>query len=127
LERQGHLYGRGIPTINLFPLWQRYTAQLARSFVDQQFQAIVTCVDTRVLDRSFAGRPYNRRLESREEHPNRPPPFLRDLSPGVDPCGENGEFHTSIFAGPNFHRQVRLRPGEIVLRDSWYFCDLLPE
>jgi len=98
----------------IFPLWQRDTAQLAQSFIDQQFQAVITCVDARVLDRSFAGRLYDRRL-------------LRDLPAGVDPCGENGEFHTFVFAGPNFHRQIRLRPGEIVLRDSWYFCDLLPE
>ena len=97
----------------IFPLWQRDTAQLARSFVDRQFEAIVVCVDSRVLDRSFAGRPYDRR-------------FLRDLPAGVDPCGENGEFHTFVFAGPTFHRPVRVRRGEIVLRDFWYFCDLLP-
>ena len=71
-------------------------------------------MDARVLDRSFAGRLYDRRL-------------LRDLPAGVDPCGENGEFHTFVFAGPTFHRQIRLRTGEIVLRESWYFCDLLPE
>jgi uncharacterized protein (TIGR00290 family) len=98
----------------IFPLWQRDTAQLAQSFVDRQFEAIVTCVDSRVLDRSFAGRPYDRR-------------FLRDLPAGVDPCGENGEFHTFVIAGPNFHRAVRVRRGEVILRDFWYFCDLLPE
>ena len=98
----------------IFPLWQRDTAQLAQSFIDQQFRAVITCVDARILDRSFAGRLYDRRL-------------LRDLPAGVDPCGENGEFHTFVFDGPNFRRPVRVRPGEIVLRDSWHFCDLLPE
>jgi uncharacterized protein (TIGR00290 family) len=98
----------------IFPLWHRDTAQLARTFIARGFEAIVTCVDARRLDRSFAGRRFDAQ-------------FLASLPPEVDPCGENGEFHTFVFSGPNFRCPVRLRPGEIVLRESWYFCDLLPE
>jgi len=98
----------------IFPLWLRDTAKLARTFIAGGFEAIVTCVDARRLDRSFAGRRFDAQ-------------FVASLPREVDPCGENGEFHTFVFAGPNFRCPVRLRPGEIVLRESWYFCDLLPE
>ena len=97
----------------IFPLWQRDTADLARIFIAQGFEAIVTCIDARTLDRSFAGRRFDAQ-------------FLTTLPMSVDPCGENGEFHTFVFNGPIFQRRVQVRPGEIVLRDSWYFCDLLP-
>lgn len=97
----------------LFPLWQRDTQELARSFIAQGFQAVLTCVDTRKLDASFAGRLFDAGL-------------LAALPPGVDPCGENGEFHTFVFAGPIFHQPIPFTRGESVLRDDFCFCDLLP-
>ena len=97
----------------IFPLWHRDTRDLARRFVDQGSRAILTCVDTRVLDRSFAGRDYDHAL-------------LADLPPSVDPCGENGEFHTFVFGGPLFCRDVSVTRGERVQRETWCYCDLLP-
>lgn len=96
-----------------FPIWKRDTNELARTFIAAGFKAIVVCVDTKVLDRSFAGRMI-------EED------FLRRLPPGVDPCGENGEFHSFVFDGPIFTQTVRFTVGETVLRDSFCFCDLVP-
>ena len=98
----------------LFPIWKRDSHELAREFLRLGFQAITVCVDPRVLDSSFAGRVLN---ES----------FFADLPPGVDPCGENGEFHTFVFDGPVFQTPIRFVPGEKVLRDGFCFCDLLPE
>jgi uncharacterized protein (TIGR00290 family) len=98
----------------LFPLWKRDTRELIRSFHAQRFRAIAVCVDPKVLDRRFAGRELD---ES----------FFADLPPGVDPCGENGEFHTFVFDGPVFHFPIPVRLGEVVNRDGFVFCDLLPE
>jgi len=98
----------------LFPIWKRDTRELARDFLRLRFWAIAVCVDPRVLDVSFAGRVLD---ES----------FFDDLPPGVDPCGENGEFHTFVFDGPIFRTPVRFVSGERVLRDGFCFCDLLPE
>jgi uncharacterized protein (TIGR00290 family) len=98
----------------LFPIWKRDTRELAREFLRLRFQAIAVCVDPRVLDSSFAGRVLD---ES----------FFADLPEGVDPCGENGEFHTFVFDGPIFRTPVRYVAGERVLRDGFCFCDLLPE
>ena len=81
----------------LFPLWGRDTAALAHSFIEDGFEAYVVCVDTRKLDASFAGREYDAA-------------FLADLPPGIDPCGENGEFHSFVHAGPCFDRP-RTVPG----------------
>ncbi len=97
-----------------FPLWGRDTRTLAEAFVTLGFEAVVTCVDTRVLPASWAGRPFDRA-------------WLRDLPPGVDPCGERGEFHTFVYAGPLFRDAVRFARGEIVQREAWSFCDLLAE
>lgn len=97
----------------VFPIWHRDTGDLARRFIDEGFKAILTCVDTRVLDRSFAGRAFDHTL-------------LADLPPAVDPCGENGEFHTFVLDGPIFRRKIRVLRGESVQRDAWCFCDLLP-
>ena len=96
----------------LFPLWGRDTAALARSFIEDGFEAYVVCVDTRMLDASFAGRDYNAA-------------FLDDLPPGIDPCGENGEFHSFVHAGPFFDRPVPCRVGEHVLREGFAFADLV--
>ncbi len=98
----------------LFPIWKRDTRELAREFVRLGFRAIAVCVDPRVLDASFAGRELD---ES----------FFADLPPGVDPCGENGEFHTFVFDGPVFAEPIACRAGEQVMRDGFCFCDLLPE
>ncbi|HWF12711.1 MAG TPA: diphthine--ammonia ligase [Candidatus Acidoferrales bacterium] len=98
----------------VFPLWKRDTRDLAREFVRLGFRAIAVCVDSRVLDSSFAGR----ELDAF---------FFADLPPHVDPCGENGEFHTFVFDGPIFKSPIAIRTGEKVVRDGFCFCDLLPE
>jgi len=97
----------------LFPIWKRDTRELIREFHAAQFRSVVVCIDSRVLDPSFAGR----ELDSS---------FFDDLPPGVDPCGENGEFHTFAFDGPIFSRPVDFTLGEVVQRDSFVFRDLLP-
>lgn len=97
----------------LFPLWGRDTGELAREFIAAGFEATIVCLDPRVLDRSFAGRAYDERL-------------LAELPAGVDPCGERGEFHTFVSAGPIFATAIACTPGEIVVRDGFVFSDLLP-
>jgi uncharacterized protein (TIGR00290 family) len=98
----------------LFPLWKRDTRELIRYFQEQHFRAIAACVDSKVLNPSFAGRELD---ES----------FLRDLPPHADPCGENGEFHTFVFDGPIFQSPISVRTGDVVNRDGFVFCDLLPQ
>jgi uncharacterized protein (TIGR00290 family) len=98
----------------LFPVWKRDTRDLIRDFHAARFRAVAVCIDSKVLDPSFAGRDLD---ES----------FFADLPPGVDPCGENGEFHTFVFDGPIFARPVDFTLGEVVQRDSFIFRDLLPE
>ncbi|MGH2831249.1 MAG: ATP-binding protein [Solirubrobacteraceae bacterium] len=97
----------------LFPLWHRDTAELARLFIATGFRAILVCVDPRHLPASFAGRAYDEQL-------------LADLPVGVDPCGENGEFHTFVHAGPIFTKPIECHTGEVVERDGFVFCDVLP-
>ncbi len=97
----------------LFPLWKVDTRELAARFLKDGFRAITVCVDPRKLDKSFAGRELNAG-------------FFRELPAGVDPCGENGEFHTFVFDGPIFRSPVAVRAGQVVERDSFIFCDLLP-
>src|SRR5580700_9270474 len=97
----------------LFPIWKRDTRELAREFVKLGFRAIAVCVDPRALDSSFAGRELNAS-------------FFADLPPGVDPCGENGEFHTFVFDGPDFRTPIACHIGEKVQRESFIFRDLLP-
>jgi uncharacterized protein (TIGR00290 family) len=98
----------------VFPLWGEDTAALARSFVADGFEARLVCVDTTQLDASFAGRAFDARL-------------LADLPSSVDPCGERGEFHTFVTAGPIFSRPITIEIGEVVLRDGRFaYCDLLP-
>jgi uncharacterized protein (TIGR00290 family) len=98
----------------LFPLWGQDTSALAREFLDAGFEATLVCVDPRVLDRTFAGRRYDGQL-------------LAELPAGVDPCGENGEFHTFVHAGPIFDRPLACATGELVERDGFVFCDLIPQ
>ena len=95
-----------------FPLWGSDTSALARRFLAAGFRAILVCVDPRALDPSFAGRDYDGRL-------------LADLPAGVDPCGENGEFHTFVTAGPVFETPIACRRGEVVEREEFVFADLL--
>lgn len=97
----------------LFPIWKRDTRELIRFFRAQGFRSIAVCIDGKVLDRQFAGRELD-------------DAFFAELPPGVDFCGENGEFHTFVFDGPIFKSPLRLQTGEIVERDSFIFCDLLP-
>jgi len=98
----------------IFPIWKRDTRELIRHFHALRFRAIAACVDSKVLDLRFAGRELD---ES----------FFRDLPPTADPCGENGEFHTFVFDGPIFQSPIPIRTGEIVNRDGFVFCDLLPQ
>jgi uncharacterized protein (TIGR00290 family) len=98
----------------LFPIWRRDTRELIRSFHANQFRAVAVCVDSKVLDPSFAGRELD---ES----------FFRDLPSHADPCGENGEFHSFVFDGPIFQSPIPVRTGEIVNRDGFVFCDILEE
>jgi uncharacterized protein (TIGR00290 family) len=97
----------------VFPLWGRDTRELAEDMVARGLSAYVTCVDPRKLGHSFAGRRFDR-------------DFLAALPRAVDPCGENGEFHTFACAGPMFHEEIPVTPGEIVERDGFVFADLLP-
>ena len=98
----------------IFPLWKRDTRELIRFFHQQRFRAIATCVDSKVLDPSFAGRELD-------------DSFFGDLPPHADPCAENGEFHTFVFDGPIFQSPIPIRRGEVVNRDGFVFCDLLPQ
>jgi uncharacterized protein (TIGR00290 family) len=96
----------------LFPLWKtKPTADLARDMIDGGLQARLTCIDPRKLDRSFAGRAFDDAL-------------LRDLPGGIDPCGENGEFHSFACAGPMFTQAIGVSVGEVVERDGFVFADL---
>lgn len=98
----------------VFPIWKRDTRELANSFLKAGFKAILVCVDSKFLDRSFVGRTFDESL-------------LADLPSGVDPCGENGEFHTFVHAGPIFNHPILVRSGEAVLRENrFWYCDLLP-
>ncbi len=98
----------------IFPIWKRDTTELAHTFIDLGFKAVVTCVDSNVLDKKFVGRVF-------EEQ------FLSELPSTVDPCGENGEFHSFVYDGPIFRERIAFTMGDIVLRDNhFYFCDLIP-
>jgi uncharacterized protein (TIGR00290 family) len=107
--RERMLAGTGLTP--LFPLWGRDTAGLAAQMVDSGLRARVTCVDPRHLSGTFAGRRFDAE-------------FLAALPAGVDPCGENGEFHTCVTSGPMFRRPVVVAPGEAVERDGFVFADL---
>jgi uncharacterized protein (TIGR00290 family) len=107
--RERMLTGTGIAP--LFPLWGRDTRALARSMVDGGLRAWLTCVDPRVLPAELAGRMFDGAL-------------LDALPPGVDPCGERGEFHTFVFRGPMLGGDVDARPGAVVERDGFVFADL---
>ncbi|HET8602429.1 MAG TPA: hypothetical protein VFM09_00730 [Marmoricola sp.] len=110
--REHALAGSGIDAV--FPLWGRDTAALAREMLDRGVRATLTCVDPRQLDPGFVGRAYDASL-------------LAELPPEVDPCGENGEFHTFVGDGPGFAHPLAIRAGEVVEREGFVFADLVPE
>ena len=97
----------------IFPIWKSDTTKLSNKFIDLGFKAVVTCVDSNVLDKTFVGRVFDEQ-------------FLSELLSTADPCGENGEFHTFIYNGPIFKRRVLYTIGEVVLRNNrFYYCDLI--
>lgn len=109
--REERMAGTGL--VPLFPLWGLPTAELARAMISGGQRATLTCVDPRVVPPSFAGRAFD-------------PDLLRDLPASVDPCGENGEFHSFAWDGPAFRRPVAVSGGAVVERDGFVFADLLP-
>ncbi|HUB30766.1 MAG TPA: hypothetical protein VL967_13760 [Terracidiphilus sp.] len=108
--REKQLMGTGL--VPLFPLWEVPTDRLAREMISGGLRAKLACVDPKQLPASFAGRDFDGAL-------------LRELPPSVDPCGERGEFHTCVYAGPMFSRPIALVAGEVVERDSFVFADLV--
>jgi uncharacterized protein (TIGR00290 family) len=110
----------------VFPIWKIPSAKLVREFIDLGFKAVLVCVDEKILDRSFVGRPIDHAL-------------LKDLPANVDPCGENGEYHSFVYDGPIFHHPVAFDFGEVVHRDyaatttdtkvhtGFWYCDLIPK
>ena len=96
----------------VFPVWGRNTADLAREMIATGFRAILSCVDPRKLDPSYVGREFDSS-------------FLRDLPEGVDPCGENGEFHTFVYDGPLFQKPIQVEVGERLNRDGFEFADIV--
>ena len=107
--REERLAGTGLTP--LFPVWGIPTRDLADQMIDGGLRARLSCVDTRKLAASFAGREFDRDL-------------LRDLPPEIDPCGENGEFHTCVYAGPMFRHALQLEAGETVTREPFVWCEL---
>jgi uncharacterized protein (TIGR00290 family) len=110
--RQAKLAGTGIAPV--FPLWERPTLELARAMISSGFEIYLATVDLKKLPAEFAGRKFDAQL-------------LADFPQGVDPCGENGEFHTCVVAGPIFARRIPVVTGERVERDGYAYCDLVME
>lgn len=109
--REASLAGTGVAPV--FPLWSEPTDRLAHEMLDAGVRAVITCVDPRVLPGEFAGRDFDEEL-------------LADLPHGVDPCGERGEFHTFVWNSPDFETPIEVRRGDIVERDGFVFCDVVP-
>lgn len=108
--REDRLAGTGLTPI--FPIWGIPTDRLAGDMIDGGLRAVLTCVNPKQLDRSFAGRQFDRAL-------------LADLPAGTDPCGERGEFHSFAYDGPMFNHPVAVAPGEVVDRDGFVFADMI--
>ena len=94
-----------------FPLWKKDTRKLAEDFISMGFRAIIVCIDPKQIDPSFCGREFDQSL-------------LSELPASVDPCGENGEFHTFVYEAPIFRKPIKVRKGEVVNREGFWFCDL---
>jgi len=109
--REQQLSGTGLKP--LFPLWRLPTPALAEEMIAAGVRAKITCVNPAKLDASFAGRNFDSA-------------FLRDIPHEVDPCGENGEFHTFVYESPVFRYPISVATGEIVERDNFVFADVLP-
>jgi len=110
--RENNLSKIGIKGV--FPLWKIDTTELAQTFIGSGFKAIITCVDSNVLDKTFVGRSFDEQ-------------FLSQLPSGVDPCGESGEFHSFVYDGPIFRGRIEHRTRGVVLREKrFYYCDLVP-
>lgn len=107
--REKQLGGTGLEP--LFPVWKIPTRELATDMIAAGVRARITCIDPKKLPPEFAGREFDAA-------------FLSDLPTGVDPCGENGEFHTFVYAGPMFRSPIPVELGEIVERDGFFFADL---
>ena len=97
----------------IFPIWKRDTRELIQTVIRLGFKTVLSCVDPKQLAPSFVGRVIDEQ-------------FVQDLPASADPCGENGEFHSFVYDGPNFQHPVPWTRGEVVQRDGFYFCDLLP-
>jgi diphthamide synthase (EF-2-diphthine--ammonia ligase) len=110
--REQKLAGTGITPV--FPLWGRPTPELAHAMIASGLKAFIATVDLKKLPAEFAGRAFDAQL-------------LADLPEGIDPCGENGEFHTCVVAGPIFTRTIPVTAGERVERDGYAYCDLVLE
>ena len=108
--REKQLEGTGITAV--FPLWLKPTRALAEEMIMGGLQATITCIDPQKLSASFAGRDFNF-------------DFINDLPENVDPCGENGEFHSCVHNGPMFTQPIQVSNGEIVERDNFVFADLI--
>lgn len=98
---------------SIYPIWKTDTAKNLREFVDLGFKAILTCVDTNVLDKSFVGREIDEQ-------------FIKDLPKNVDPCGENGEFHTFVYDGPILKKAVNFKKGRALQIDNFCYFEVLP-
>ena len=109
--RVRQLKGTGLEP--LFPVWQIPTGQLGCDLIAAGVKAKITCVDPSKLAKSFAGHEYDLQL-------------LQTLPPEIDPCGENGEFHTFVYDAPVFSRPIAVRTGEVIERDGFVFADVLP-
>jgi uncharacterized protein (TIGR00290 family) len=109
--REQQLAGTGLSPV--FPLWQRPTNVLAKEMLDAGIRAIVTCVDPSQAPPELVGRWFDAN-------------FLDQLQPGIDPCGENGEFHTFVVDGPGFRHPLEVAVGDVVERDGFVFADVVP-
>ncbi len=109
--REKQLIGTGLEPI--FPVWQIPTRELAHRMIGAGLRAKITCIDPKALSAEFAGRDFDAR-------------FLADLPATVDPCGENGEFHSFVYDGPMFQHPVEVQAGDVVERDGFVFADLKP-
>ncbi len=98
----------------LYPIWRRNTTDLIKEFIELGFKGVLSCVDSKTLDKSCAGKTIDE-------------DFLYSLPAIIDPCGENGEFHTFVYDGPSFAQPVKFAIGETVSRDGFWFCDLVPQ
>jgi uncharacterized protein (TIGR00290 family) len=110
--REQKLAGTGITPV--FPLWERPTRELARAMIASGLEAYLATVDMKKLPAEFAGRRFDAQL-------------LADLPDDIDPCGENGEFHTCVVAGPMFSHRLAVTTGERIQRDGYAYCDLVTE